>query len=123
MAGTVRTAWEVWTYDVWGNEEDGFEVNDRSCADRKLELFIPSKVYNAGAELEFRSASPSDKQLSDIFGYSIETDGDDMTIYATNSKTGRPIGEMVCISHECLSPIGKCLGEFDEDGIFTTTRT
>ena len=21
---------EVWTYDVWGNEEDGYEVNDRS---------------------------------------------------------------------------------------------
>jgi len=21
---------EVWTYDVWGNEEDGYEVNDRT---------------------------------------------------------------------------------------------
>ena len=21
---------ELWTYDVWGNEQDGYEVNDRS---------------------------------------------------------------------------------------------
>ena len=21
---------EIWTYDVWGNEDDGYEVNDRS---------------------------------------------------------------------------------------------
>ena len=23
--------WQVFTLDVWGNEEDGFEVNDRAC--------------------------------------------------------------------------------------------
>ena len=30
---------EVWTYDVWGNEEDGYEVNDRSkIADYETDL-------------------------------------------------------------------------------------
>lgn len=30
--GTLPKAdvWTVWSLDVWGNEEDGFEVNDRS---------------------------------------------------------------------------------------------
>lgn len=24
-----QTMWQVWALDVWGNEEDGFEVNDK----------------------------------------------------------------------------------------------
>ena len=22
--------WHVWSYDIWGNDEDGYDVNDRS---------------------------------------------------------------------------------------------
>lgn len=30
----------LWSYDVLGNEEDGFDVNDRCCLDR--EFVIPA---------------------------------------------------------------------------------
>lgn len=27
-AGSIKTTWELRTYDVWGNAKDGYEVND-----------------------------------------------------------------------------------------------
>lgn len=106
-AGTVRTTWEVWTYDVWGNAHDGWEVNDRFCVDRALELTLKAEKFNAGTAQEFRSASPSDKQIKQVFGVrcKIEVDGDDVQVYVTRARDGYPIGEMTCTSHESLSPV------------------
>ncbi len=104
---TITTQWECWTYDVWGNAKDGYEVNDRSCFDRDYSLDLEIKTHNIGTTHEFQSASPSDKQIKEVFGAKckIETDGDDMVIYVTRERDGYPIGEMYCVSHESLSPI------------------
>jgi len=109
-SGTVLTTWEVRTYDVWGNAEDGFEVNDTYVVNRNLELWIPVTIYNQGTEQEFRAAFPSDKQLREVFGLGksqIETDGDDLSIYVTRARDSFPVGELYCKSHESLSPIRK----------------
>ncbi len=58
---------------------------------------------------EFISAYPTDRQIKRAFGTScrIETDGDDIHITVNRSRDGYPIGEMLCVSHESLSPVRK----------------
>jgi len=111
QAGTVRTIWEVWTYDVWGNERYGYEVNDRCCTERRLVLHVPATIYNVGTEGEFQGAYPSDRQIREAFGVSctIETDGDDTTVYVNRERDGYPIGELHCTSHDSLSPVRSVL--------------
>lgn len=107
-----HTLWEVWTYDIWGNRQDGFEVNDRSCHARKHLIVCPVQRWNAGTEHEFESASPGNTQIRQALGLTgmndgIEVDGDDMSIYIANARNGKPIGELLCISHKSLSPIAR----------------
>lgn len=106
---TIQTTWEIWTYDVWGNEDDGWEVNDRYCEAIDYQLKLERKVYNAGTDHEFEAASPTKQQLQKVFGLrsqtEIEIDGDDLVIYVSNANDGCPIGEMFCTSHESLCPI------------------
>lgn len=103
----VQTTWELWTYDVWGNEADGYDVNDRNCFNREYKLSLAVEVNNPGTPKEFVSASPTDKQIRKAFGIRcrFETDGDDRIVYVTRERDGYPIGEMLCTSHKALSPI------------------
>ena len=107
-AGSIKTAWSLRTYDVWGNSKDGYEVNDSYDAG-EVELYIPVTRYNVGTPQEFKSASPSDRQIKRAFGVNcrISTDGNDMHITVDRERDGYPIGEMQCNSHESLSPIRK----------------
>ena len=102
------TTWEFCTYDVWGNETDGYEVND-VYRGAEININCPVTLYNAGTPHEFSSATPGDRQLRRIFRWPapIEVDGDDVTLYVTDSKTGYPIGELHCTSHASLSPVRK----------------
>lgn len=111
-AQTVDTTWECWTYDVWGNAKDGYDVNDRSCFDRAAELTLTVEVCNAGTPQAFESAHPTDRQIRRLFGLTckFETDGDDTIVYITRVRDGYPIGEMFCTSHESLSPITEVSG-------------
>ena len=104
---TVETVWQVWSYDVWGNAKEGYDVNDRSCMAREYPLTLEVTVHNAGTEREFKAAYPSPKQIREAFGVlcRIETSGDDTAIYVNRVRDGYPIGEMLCDSHESLSPI------------------
>ena len=106
---TIETTWELWSYDVWGNAVDGYEVNDRSCFDREYPLTLKVETNNPGNPQEFLSAYPSDKQIREALGcasaYRIELEGDDMTIYVNRSRDGYPLGELHCTSHKSLSPI------------------
>jgi len=104
---TIETTWELWSYDVWGNGKDGFEVNDRSCFDREYPMILKVTVNNPGTAQEFLSAYPSDKQIRQALGLSrlrLDLDGDDLVIYV-NSSVGYPLGELHCTSHKSLSPI------------------
>jgi len=82
------TVWELWEYDVWGNEEDGWTVNDRSCIDRAYTI-------------RSRGDSPSDYQIRKAFGLGckVDIDGDDTIIYVDRERDGLPIGEMLLITH------------------------
>lgn len=104
---TIATVWEVWTYDVWGNARDGYEVNDRYCHSREYPIRLTVEVNNPGTPQAFESAYPSDRQIRQAFGIRCrcETDGDDLTIYVNRERDGYPIGELLCQSHESLSPI------------------
>lgn len=55
--------YNVWSLDVWGNETDGFNVNDRSCIFRELEFPTYPQGYNRGTAAEFWEHWPSDKQI------------------------------------------------------------
>ena len=104
---TVVTTWEIRTYDVWGNARDGYEVND-SFNQGEITLRIPITTHNVGTPHEFRSASPTNKQIRQAFGVRCQLDtdgpGDDINIYVNRERDGYPIGEMHCTSHESLSP-------------------
>ena len=106
---TVSTQWEVADYDVWGNAEDGFEVNNVFRRWEPIELEIPVHTYNVGTEQEFESAYPTEEQIREALGIipeaELEIDGDDLSIYVNHAPTGEPLGEMFCLSHESLSPI------------------
>lgn len=105
---TIETTWEVWTYDVWGNAKDGYDVNDRSCYDREYPMTLKVQVNNPETELEFLSAYPTDKQIREALGVGkvrLDFDGDDLTIYVNRESDGYPLGELHCTSHEALSPI------------------
>ncbi len=103
----INTTWEIATYDVWGNEREGFEVND-VYRHGEIELRIPVTVNNAGTPQQFESAYPTDKQLRqalDLRRVQIETDGDDTMIYVRTTRIDYPAGELRCTSHASLSPI------------------
>lgn len=106
---TIETTWEVWTYDVWGNAHDGYEVNDRYCHCREHPITLKVTRNNAGLSSEFLSAYPTDKQIRKALDIKprvqLDLDGDDMTIYVRHASTGYPLGELTCTSHVSLSPI------------------
>lgn len=115
----ILTTWEVATYDVWGNERDGFEVND-VYRHGEVELHIPVSTFNAGTPHEFQSASPTDKQLRqalDLRRVQIETEGDDLIIYVRATRTDYPCGELRCTSHKSLSPI-QSIAEITADAVY-----
>lgn len=88
MAKTELTTWELRTYDVWGNKEDGYDVNDSFRAGT-IDLRLKIQTYNAGLPGEFQGAYPSDYQiLKHVFSCdgAIETDGDDLTIYVSRAR-------------------------------------
>ena len=52
----VKT-YEVWAYDVWGNAEDGFDVNDRSRIDT-ITISVKGETFNQGTANEFTTFEP-----------------------------------------------------------------
>lgn len=104
----IDTTWETAHYDVWGNDKDGYEINDVYRQSSEVEIRIAIKVNNAGTPQEFLSAYPSNSQIRKALGlrrFKIDTDGDDLVIYVNRSRDSYPCGEIRCTSHESLSPI------------------
>ena len=78
--------YEYWLYDVWGNSEEGYEVNDRSCEDRK----VPFRCKDGD--------SPTLRQIANRIGCKpseITIDGDDTSIYVNESEDGKPLCEFI----------------------------
>jgi len=105
---TIKTSWKIRTYDVWGNERDGYDVNDSYVVDRNYPLTLAVTVNNQGTAQEFLSAYPTDRQIRkalDLRSIQLDLEGDDLIIYVNRSSNGYPCGELHCVSHESLSPI------------------
>jgi len=114
----ITTRWEVRTYDVWGNAEDGYDVNDvygKGEIELDAEIIseivreidgIPTTVYGYGlSDDDIREALDINE------GVEIEVDGDDLHYYVRIAEDGYPAGELFCVSHESLSPIREKIEE------------
>ena len=91
--------YELWFYDVWGNEKDGFEINDRHCIDRDFIIKSNPKTYNKGTPQQFTDFTPTDKQIiqslvdagelsKSALTADIEIDGDGIDFYLTDVDAG-----------------------------------
>ena len=80
-------SYALWFYDVWGNAEDGYEVNDRYCDNRNLEIECAD------------DDGPTMAQIAEILGCPEseieETGGDDMVIYINEASDGKPLCEFI----------------------------
>ena len=99
---TRTTRWEVWTYDVWGNETDGYEVNDRCCVAREYEIteneeLHPHNTRDATQGFFPVWDTPEDEiraALDIRTDISVDIDGDGDTICVVESSTLYPLGEL-----------------------------
>lgn len=103
---TIKTVWEIRTYDVWGNAKDGYQVNETYRSDRGYPIRLKPTIHNVGTPHEFASYYPTDtdiRRVLDCPRVKLDIDGDDVTIYINRARDGYPIGEMHCVSHSSLS--------------------
>jgi len=77
----------VWTYDVWGNKRDGFEVNNRY---KQGTYTLTSRTMNSDKAL-IRFAK---RTLGIKPRVRVELDGDDRTVYVNHKSSGYPLGEI-----------------------------
>lgn len=93
---TKLRKFRLWTYDVWGNARDGFDVNDR-YSHGHVEILCKRQVFNVGTPQEFETFEPTDRQLSRAAGFlGVTWDGNgDGAYYAEASRNGRPVGELI----------------------------
>lgn len=91
---TKRMIFRLWTYDVWGNARDGYNVNDR-FDQGEITLTARCKVYNVGTPNEFASYELSDRQLNRAIGArGLTWDGEsEYTLYA-ETESGKPVCEL-----------------------------
>jgi hypothetical protein len=72
------STWMLYTYDVWGNRRDGYEVND---------------TYTSG-EVSSPLLQPSDSWLAGLCGLrndQVDIDGDDNYITVNRRSDGKPL--------------------------------
>ena len=100
-----NNSYSLWFYDVWGNEEDRFEVNGRHCVSRDFVVPTMPKIYNKGKRGQFTDFVPSDKELltalvdagelnPSALSADIDIDGDGENIYLTEDN-GYPLCELL----------------------------
>jgi hypothetical protein len=87
---TKPVTYSLWNYDVWGNDCEGYVVNDRHCLDRAVHL---PDAFNDEAILKAIDASVN---------AAIEwTESDSESIELVDRHTGKPIGQLTRNSEKC----------------------
>ena len=87
-----KSTYTLWSLDVWGNEREGFEVNDRCCLSREFE------VEHEGSE-----ADDEDIRLALVAGgylkprFRMAYDGDEVSIFISHKASGRPLFQLELI--------------------------
>ncbi|MCI0557141.1 MAG: hypothetical protein MN733_01500 [Nitrososphaera sp.] len=90
----MSLTFEVIDYDVWGNEDDGYYVNDVFSTGSTItlnECEFESDVLLAKAlarEVTWRDASE------------LELDGDEYTIFVDELSTGKPLFELRLVERD-----------------------
>jgi len=109
-----NNSYEFWFYDVWGNEEAGFSVNDRRCANRDFVIPTMPKTYNRGRPGQFTDFVPSDKELltalvkagelreTALCPDAVSIDGDGENLYLTE-ENGCPLCELLLNKEDTIS--------------------
>lgn len=82
----------AYSYDVWGNKKDGFEVNDTFCISN--ELFISADVMEFDDKLIRHMKKIFNIKRNVRIG-SIAVSGDDKMITFDYSPEGYPIGHLI----------------------------
>lgn len=82
------STYQLYTYDVWGNEEDGFEVND---------------VFKTGETYTFSTDEPTNEEICkalelQIPAEQVRIDAYEDVMYLTNDMTGKPFCELRLIA-------------------------
>jgi len=94
--------YEILSYDVWGNEKDGFEVNDTHRTGYTCR--IPENADNAAIVRALKRCGWLKKTLktkSVDFSYNDAIMRDEWTpIYFNDARNGRPEGELRRIDKE-----------------------
>lgn len=78
----------VWSLDVWGNQKDGFEVNDRS---KQGEYKVPCDFGTWSDEQLVRWLKDYGFIRKGVHRSSLSFDGDDLTIYVEQSRDSYPL--------------------------------
>ena len=98
--GRTRIAlYDVFTYDVWGNEEDGYEVNDVFLFARGAEIGQEEIEYNENTEHSFLCWEVPESELIEALGIKhgtdIDVEGEECFVLAVNTSVDcYPIGEL-----------------------------
>lgn len=101
---TQTQLWDLWSYDVVGNAEDGFDVNDRNCLCRSIEITVKEQIYNVGTAQQFSDYIPTDEQIYEIIQHwfnftnieleNLEFDGDGEYVHVDLTENGYPLCEL-----------------------------
>lgn len=98
--------YDVWSLDILGNAEDGWDMNDRSCYARAVEFPTMHEVFNQGKEGEFSTDWPTNQQILDMLveiGYfndsatldTITIDGDSkFSLWLEQKADGFPVCQL-----------------------------
>jgi hypothetical protein len=86
------TTLSLWSYDVWGNEADGFEVNDRCCIDRDLWNGEGGEVPALSRDAEAYLAKIGEFSPCAAIDWTASGGG---TYEITDRCTGKPLGQFV----------------------------
>lgn len=89
----------VWSYDVWGNRKDGYEVNNRYRTPHVID------VPEGASDFELTAALKKVGYLNDHLHYrSVDYEGErDYTLYFSSTTTrhaGYPLGELERLREE-----------------------
>jgi len=97
MATSRKTKIRIYTlrsYDVWGNDQDGYDVND-SFVVGEVRIRCRAQKHNVGTAHEFVDYVPTERQLALAVGERglVWSGEPDETLYA-ETKRGKPVCEL-----------------------------
>jgi hypothetical protein len=81
--------YDVHDLDVWGNEEEGFEINDVYPSRGKIEIPTDAKDADIVRMLKDEGFLKDTVKFSDV-----EIEGDEYELYIRDSKTSEPVFEL-----------------------------